>query len=245
MGRQRRGNFMSDRTSIDRAQTYIDCQLELGIKPSGWRKALKKQPSVTISRQAGAGGLTVADDLAEYLQKHAPKPSVPWTVFDRNLVDVVLKKLNLPARLAAALPEDRVSYVSDMVEELLGLHPPSDALIRQMSATILHLADMGNVILIGRGANVITAKLENVLHVRLVGSVEKRIERVMAYYHLGRKAAAAFVEQEDSGRRRYLKKNFGKEIEDPLLYHLVINTDRITRDAVTSIVGQAVIEMMS
>ena len=58
----------------------------------------------------------------------------------------------------------------------MGLHPSSWTLVQQTNATILQLAQMGNVILVGRGATVITSKLNNVFHVRLVGSLEKRIE---------------------------------------------------------------------
>jgi len=39
-----------------------------------------------------------------------------------------------------------------------------------IAETILHLAEQGNVILIGRGANLVTRELQHVFHVRLVGS---------------------------------------------------------------------------
>ena len=42
---------------------------------------------------------------------------------------------------------------------------------------------------------------------------------------VSRKAALEFIRREDNGRRRYLKKYFNKDLDDPLLYHLVINTD--------------------
>jgi cytidylate kinase len=94
--------------------------------------------------------------------------------------------------------------------------------------TILKLAELGNVILIGRGANLITAKLDHVLHVRLVGSLEKRIARVAEHLSLEPKAAREFVEKADRGHQRYIREHFKAEIENPLLYDLVINTDRIS-----------------
>jgi diguanylate cyclase (GGDEF)-like protein len=45
-----------------------------------------------------------------------------------------------------------MSEITDTLDELLGLHPPAWTLVRQMTETILHLAEMGNVILVGRGA---------------------------------------------------------------------------------------------
>ena len=150
----------------------------------------------------------------------------PWTVFDRNLVEKVLEDYHLPARLARFMPEDRVSEIDDVLQDLCGLHPPSLTLVEKTTDTILRLAELGNVILIGRGANVVTSQLKQVFHVRLVGSLEKRVEQVQKSLSLGRKAAMEFIYLEDRGRRRYLKKYFGKDIDDPLLYHVVVNTDR-------------------
>ena len=73
-------------------------------------------------------------------------------------MDKVLQEHNLPERVAKFMPEDRTSEIADTMEELFGLHPPSWLLVRKVTETILHLAELGNVILIGRGAAVVTAK---------------------------------------------------------------------------------------
>ena len=139
------------------------------------------------------------------------------------------------------MPEDRISEISDTMDELFGLHPPSWTLVRQTSDTILHLAELGNVILIGRGANIITAKLEYSFHVRLVGSLERRVKRMQEAQHLNAKSALDLVQREDLGRKRYLKKYFNKDIEDPLLYHLVINTGVMSQDQAVSLLLDAVL----
>jgi cytidylate kinase len=107
--------------------------------------------------------------------------------------------------------------------------------------TILKLAELGNVILIGRGANVVTAKLPHVFHVRLVGTLERRLIRVQEDHHLDRKAALPFLEKADRGRSRYVRKHFKAKIEDPLLYDMVINTDRIPCDLVAQVIGEALL----
>lgn len=148
---------------------------------------------------------------------------------------------HLPKRIAEFVPESHKSTVADIIEELLGLHPSSWTLLQQTVETILHLAQLGRVILVGRGANVITSKLENVFHVRLVGSLEKRTDRVQQVYDLGRLDALEFLGKEDKGRRRYLKEHFHMDIDDPILYHLIVNTDRISYDATARLIGDEVI----
>ena len=60
-------------------------------------------------------------------------------------------------------------------------------------------------------------------------------------YELGRQDALEFFKTEDHGRRRYLKEHFHKDIDDPTLYHRVINTDRIGYDETARLIGEEVI----
>jgi len=227
---------MNSTIDLEKCHTFINCQLHPGSR-AGVAAGGSRFRAVTISRQAGSGGHAVAERLAELLQDQEPQPARPWTVFDRNLVEKVLEDHNLPARLAKFMPEDHVSEIADIMDELFGLHPPSWVLVRQTAATILQLAKLGHVIIIGRGANVITRRLPQVFHVRLVGSLERRIKRLQQFSHLTREAAHKLAETEDLARQRYLKQFFDKNIEDPLLYHLVINTDLITTDDVACMIA--------
>jgi cytidylate kinase len=51
----------------------------------------------------------------------------------------------------------------------------------------------------------------------------------------------ARVRKEDRDRARYLKKYFDAQIDDPLLYHLVVNTDWLSTDEVVRLVGETVL----
>jgi hypothetical protein len=139
------------------------------------------------------------------------------------------------------LREDRISELSDIIEDLCGLHPPSWLLVRKTAQTILHLAEVGNVILIGRGAHVITSRLEHVVHVRLVGSFERRVELVQQFEHLDKNAASDFVRREDHARKRYVRKYYKVDIDDPLLYHLVLNTDVVPCETAVRTIAQIVL----
>jgi len=184
----------------------------------------------------------VGEELAAYLQAHSRKDAPPWTLFDRNLVEKVLEEHNLPERMARFLAEDRISELQDTMDELFGLHPPSWTLVRQTADTILHLVELGRVIIIGRGGGIITRNLDYVFHVRLVGSLERRLDYVQEYYKMEKKEALEFINREDRGRQRYLKKYFDLEIDDPLLYHVVINTDLIPQKLAARMIGDALLD---
>ena len=234
---------MIELTSQNVWNSYVACQARYFEKA---RQTEEKNPTlfITISRQAGAGGITVGEKLVAYLEKHDQEVFCPWTLFDRNLISAVLNEHNLPQEFAKFMPEDKVSEVQDMMEELFGLHPSEWAFVHKTTQTILHLAQMGNVILVGRGASVITRKfLSTGFHVRLIGSLPMRIRHIQDYYHLKQDDAINLIKKEDGGRKRYLNQNFDKDINDPLLYDLIINTDFISYDDAAQIIGDHVLRL--
>jgi hypothetical protein len=215
-------------------------------RPRAGSVRVERKPhlAIALSRQAGSGAEVIAERLAAYLQAYGPADDRPWTVFDKNLISAVLEDHHLPTRLARFLPEDKVDAISDMVDEILGMHPPSWVIVHQSVETILKLAELGNVILVGRGAAVITRRLAGVLCVRLVGSQERRLARVQETEHLSRAEALRRIRRSDRGRARYVKRYFRRDVADELLYDLTINTDRISEDEVARLVGDVVLRRL-
>jgi len=194
------------------------------------------EPAITISRQTGAGAMTLASGLADYLNKAAGASEHPWEAFDKNLIQKVLDDHDLPAHVERYMKEDSPKPVKDVVGDMLGLHPPNWALVRSTGETIYRLARSGRCIIVGRGANIITRDLPNVFHLRLIGSVEQRVMRCQKYYGIDATAAEELVKKQDRARRRYMLAYYDTEIDDPTNYHLVINTDRYTATALVQLV---------
>lgn len=197
------------------------------------------RPSVTISRMAGVGGRTVASRLADCLRPYAPM-GCQWTIFDRNLIDKVLEDHHLSKRLAEFLPETGTRTLSEILSNLFKSLPPAASVVKQSVETIWKLAEGGYVILVGRAANVITRGLENAFHVRLEASLDKRIARLETAYDFDRATALQFLKSQDVAKKSYLKEYFGCNIEDPLLYDLIINTDELSYEKVAELIADSV-----
>jgi hypothetical protein len=200
---------------------------------------------VTISRQAGTGGHLIAELLAQYLHSHELQGAPSWAVIDRNLARQVLEDHHLPEGVGRFMPEDRIPEVHDILDELFGLHPRSWTLVEKASETILRLAELGNVILIGRAANIVTSKLDYAFHVRLVGALDARVEFVQDDRKVDKKVALELIQKEDDGRKRYVRKYYHKDIEDPLLYHLVINTPVIGHAAAAKLIAETILSNLA
>ena len=205
-------------------------------------KEVGRLPFVSISRQAGAGAETVAHQLAEKLNSGLAKDEQPWVIFDKNLIEKVLEDADLPKELEKVVNEDKDTTVQAIVGELLGLHPSMWTIFHHTSDTILKLARIGRCIIVGRGSNIITAKLNGGIHVRLVAPESIRLAHVKKLFSLDEKAAAKYIHDHDEGRRRYVKSNFDRNIEDPLLYHAILNTGLLdfasAADLVATMVGR-------
>ena len=209
---------MSESVSFEKYRAYLVSQKD---RPSGTRP---HQPFVTISRQAGAGAETVANLLAQKLDAKSAKDEQPWTVFDKNLIAKVLEDQNMPQEIARHVHEDKDTTLKALVGELLGIHPSMWTIFHHTSDTILKLARIGRCIIVGRGGNIITAKLKGGLHVRLVAPESVRLAHLKEHFKMDDKTAQKFLHDEDAGRRRYVKTNFERDIDDPLLYDAVLNT---------------------
>lgn len=183
--------------------------------------------TITISRQAGARGRTVARLLAEQLNSSSGFPSVPWTIFDRDLMDYILADHDLPQRLARFFPEARWGELDSTINALLGRHPDVWTIFEHTVDTIRKLAHLGHAIVVGRGANFITRGFHNVLDVRLIGSLHSRLDHLCATRGWGTRMAHVYINSEDRNRRAYVRQHFDADIEDPKGYSLVLNTDRL------------------
>jgi hypothetical protein len=214
-------------SNLDGCRAYMDYQVRNPKRPSDKGIWPPPGPAVTISAQTGVAVEELARQLAAELENREPPGHAPWTVFNRQLVEIALEQHHLPGRLAKFMPEDRRSYFDDVVDEMMGLRPPSWELIPKIIQSVQHLADAGHVILVGRGAGVAIGNMANVFHVRLVASLANRIARVQELEKLSSSEAAKFIAKSDRGRERYVKANFRKRADDDLNYHLVLNTDRV------------------
>jgi cytidylate kinase len=200
-----------------------------------------QQPSITISRETGSGAVTIAQMLVEQLNAASKSPgnTAGWMVFDRNLAKQVLTDHELPQNWERFVVEDARLPVEAIVEELLGLHPTQWTLVQHTTKTILRIASLGRAILVGRGAEAITSRLPFVFHVRLVAPLENRIQHASRYYNLTEEDAAKMIKEADHARRRYLRRYFDADVDDPLLYDVVLNTGRLGFVQTAELIAQA------
>ena len=134
--------------------------------------------------------------------------------------------------------------------ELLGESPTAtqtvndQAFIEATTSVITELASGGDVVIIGRGANMILSDFPGALHVGMLAPLESRIANIMAREHFSREEATKFVAELEEARIAFFRKFFKVNANDPELFHIILNGARIRPEIAAQMVLHATEDMM-
>ena len=182
-------------------------------------KLSKKSGSViTISRQHGCYGAEIAIELQKLLDQG-------WVVFHREILESIAKDTGVEKQYVAEFDERTVQWIDEIIRGF-DKQPINDSLyLTHLKKLLNSLANMGKVIIIGRGANFL---LREGFHVRLVAPTPIRINNLINRNHYSKNQAEQEIEEADKQRRRYIKNLFNAEVDDPQNYDLTINIKNLT-----------------
>jgi cytidylate kinase len=94
----------------------------------------------------------------------------------------------------------------------------------------------GNVVVVGRGGQVILRDLPDVLHVRIMAPLELRIRRHAERAGLTEAAAREAVLTRDKASADFVKYYYDADVADSTLYDLIINTGKLTPSAAADLI---------
>jgi cytidylate kinase len=167
---------------------------------------------IAMTREMGSGGKDVAQRLAEQMG---------LTLILHELVEHDLAD-HMHVRESAV--HHRLEGGATLLERW---QISSKRLARYTEEEILDLAQKGNVLIRGWGACVLLRGVPHVARVRVCAPMEVRERAVMQRRGLDdRSAARREIERNDAAHKGILQAAYGADREDPLLYDLVVNTER-------------------
>jgi cytidylate kinase len=118
-----------------------------------------------------------------------------------------------------------------------------DRYLATLSDIIRDLPTHGDVLIIGRGSQVILKDWPGALHVLLVAPLDHRLEEVARREGLTEEAAAKRVHDGDRGRTAFHDKFFKIAVDDPSLYHLTLNTAHVPIEEAAQIIGEVALRV--
>jgi len=197
-------------------------------------------PFVTISRQAGAGGHTLAHVLLQAINKEEDPLFQGWQMFDQELCEKLMEDPKLRVSMQSLLTEEYRTEIEDAIFSILGGESPQAVVVKKLFETIRMLATLGRVIIVGRAGMCVTHGLPDGVHLRLVASEASRVKRIMGLLQVGEKEARETVYKQDHNRARLVRDHFSRDIHDPLLYDVIWNTDTVPFD----IIARSIVAMI-
>jgi cytidylate kinase len=182
-------------------------------------------PVVAMTREMGSRGREVAERVAEDLG---------LTLVLHELIEHDLaERLQVPASVV----HHRFEGGATLRERW---QVPSRRLAQYTAEEILELAQKGNVLIRGWGACGLVRDVPHVVRVRVCAPMELRERNLMGQRSKDRGAARREIERNDAAHKRILHAAYGVDREDPLLYDLVLNTERLSVETCARLVRELV-----
>jgi CMP/dCMP kinase len=208
---------------------------------------------ITISRQFGSGGDEIVERICRILG---------YQPFDKSLIEKAAREAGLSDQEVVDYSEENFKVVN-FLDRLFGRARTVAAVrvwredvqgVRQVEELPLSEANAlalvqkaieaacrsGNVVVVGRGSQILLKDCPDILHVRIVAPLEDRIQRVKKEYKLERRPAQDLIDARDTASADYVKRLYGCNWDDPFLYHLVLNTGKLEPEAAARLVVEAV-----
>ena len=179
---------------------------------------------ICVSRGTYGGGRELAEKLAAKLG---------YPCLAREDLTVAATKAGIPVGKLEMTVVRRRPF-----DEILAAE--RDRLIAFITGAILEKALQGGVVYHGRTGHLVLPNVEQILRIRAIKDADARTEMTMARLRLDRDKARRYVEDVDEDRRRWVRVLYNVDWEDPSLYDMVINFDRVSVDnAASALVGMA------
>jgi len=222
---------------------------------------------ITISRQYGSGGDEIADRVCQILGCHQ---------FDRQLIVRSAVEAGITANEIANFSEEnfrvrgfferlfsRSRSMGQMLAvaeapQLYGEYPMELRLSEELALTLVQKAiglayETGNMVIVGRGGQVVLKDRPGVLHVRIEAPIEDRIQHIKTILLaertpsqdliIIRRAAQDMIEERDASSADYLKCFYSVDWSDPFLYHVVFNTGMVSWDLAAKTIAEMALHL--
>jgi cytidylate kinase len=212
--------------------------------------------TITISRQYASGGDEIAARVARLLD---------YTIFDKTMMAQAAAELGLTEHEIVDFREtdqrslgflDRllgrkltVAEVRTWEEDMNGVRKPAiirisdDQAIALVRGVIDAAYKRGNVVIVGRGGQAILKDRPGVLHVRIEAPPDHRIQRLLDRDETTPTQAQLEIEDHDRAARDYVKRYHDIDPDNPLHYHLIVNTGMLDLETAAEVIALAVQQM--
>jgi cytidylate kinase len=188
------------------------------------------RPFITISRQVGSGGNTVAHNVGDRLG---------WHVYDREILDYMAQQDAVQRRLFGLQDERHEGFLETILSALTpekSFQP--QGYFHKLARAIHTIARNESAIFVGRGASFLLPQTRG-LRVRLIAPIRQCVQHLSQHEGLSVEEAEKQVRERGRDRTAFLKARFGREPWAADNYDLVLNRADLSAEAAAAIIIEA------
>ena len=198
---------------------------------------------ITISRQFGAGGITLGKMVAK---------KFGYTFADTEIIKMVAEMANVSTNFVETIEKEAGGKFSKFISKtvskpLVGRilkdergYIDEEIYLDYLVLIIAQMGDDGNAVILGRGSQYILNDLPEAYHILLIDTFENRVRFMQKNYDLSQGRATQVVKNEDKRRMNLYRKLSKSDYDNPDLYHLVLNMGRVSQDKALELIDDLV-----
>ena len=191
------------------------------------RETPEEWPVITISREYGARGRSLANELGR---------RIGFKVWDKELLSAIAEEAGADERFLSSLDERRRKMIDDALHgSLMGSKHSNTHYFRSLLRVVNTIGAHGKGIIVGRGSNYII-KSPNILRVRIVCPFEERVSRIAKSEDILEKNAQKLITTRDAERDDFIRHYFKRDAGNSKNYDLVLNSAAFNIDQLADMV---------
>jgi cytidylate kinase len=200
-------------------------------------KPAPPKPTITITREYGCEAFPVAEELVRLAEK---KTGERWVLVDKSLLDAVAKEHRIPAEIILALGK-KPRLFDDMLTTFSQNWKGDADYYRLLCQQVVMTASVGNAVIVGLGAPIITRSMANCHHFRLIAEHDFKVASIARRMKISKQEAEIMVLDRQKERDRVIRKLLDADEHAPLLYHAIFNNGKIKSRQIARIISEHVL----
>lgn len=185
------------------------------------------RPIVTISREYGCGGYDLAIALAHRLSDTEQQP---WVIFGKAIQGETDDQEKLRATLLRELHMDDRGTFEQFLNQAMIKEPTNFSRYKAICDEMKLAAHRGHAVIVGSAGAYHFKNRPHTFNIRLVGSDNFKISRLMRKYGFDEKEANGVLKHGRTARQNFYSEFIKTDLNTPSWYHIVLNNDHFTAE---------------
>lgn len=180
------------------------------------------KPTITLTREFGCEAFPTAEEIIKLAAKRTGER---WVLVDKSLLDAVAREHSIPEEIMQSLGL-KPRWFDEMIATFSRNWKSDADYYRLLCEQVVMTATVGNAVIVGLGASIITKNMKNCCHFRLIAEHDFKVASIARRMKITKQEADIIVLARQKERNRIIRKLLDADEHEPLYYHAIFNNGK-------------------